>query len=777
MHNKLINIKAFLKLEGMIEHQLSFRPFINYLKHQVEVEKTIKSEFYRFVLNKFRAYPQFETEGLSAKDAVGYTKLLELVYTVLSPTIEDERTLFWAVGNPIRSKIIFSTDAFYTFIDDRNKRDQKSIISDTALKQRQTDFLYRLILEKLYNFPADTGHDNIYALPDKKTRLTKYYRVHNDVRFIDVIAKGKLPDINPEMIEPFLYEGSDMSILKDIIPLEMFQLEGFAVITIHDITAKHAIETIRHSLINTTPKTKDLYKNILNALQTLSGNPAVQFGLMPFIRVNNQLVFDPPECKNSVLIKTGKKRGVLTDEFLSFIKDYIQKPEAMFFITLSDKKVARYPFLKRLRDANIRSYIIIPVYYNRHLAGALEIFSEQKVVFYAKLLSRLQNAIPLVSQLLHNTAEQFNEKLQGIIKTSFTTLQPSVEWKFNEAAWRYLIEGQKNSKPEMELVAFRNVHPLYGAIDIRDSTVQHNKALNQDVEMLISTIAELVKQLKQIIPNKRVSDALAKQHLQWLPDIRALERANDETMLNDLVKNTINPYLITLRDKYPVTEKLLCAYEKAVDESGLVYKNRSALEKSIKLINKAMSNYFDAAQVKLQKIYPCYFEKFRSDGIEYDVYTGQTLAPEIPFKDNHLTNFRKWQLKATIDVAKITHKLIEKMPVPLRTASLIFVHSSHIDICFRNDERHFDVEGYYNIRYEVIKKRIDKVNIKSTKERLTQPGKIALVYFNSAEAEEYISLIKQFQKNGSLKKDMEFVELENLQGVTGLKALRVSIKL
>jgi hypothetical protein len=190
-----------------------------------------------------------------------------------------------------------------------------------------------------------------------------------------------------------------------------------------------------------------------------------------------------------------------------------------------------------------------------------------------------------------------------------------------------------------------------------------------------------------------------------------------------------------------------------------------------------MSNYFDAAQVKLQKIYPCYFEKFRSDGIEYDVYTGQSLAPDLPFKEKYLTKFRKWQLKAMIDVAKVTHKLEKKMPVPLQTASLIFVHSSQIDICFRNDERHFDVEGYYNIRYEVIKKRIDKVHVKNTKERLTQPGKIALVYFNNAEAEEYIALIKQFQKNGDLKKDMEFVDLENLQGVTGLKALRVGIKL
>lgn len=237
----------------------------------------------------------------------------------------------------------------------------------------------------------------------------------------------------------------------------------------------------------------------------------------------------------------------------------------------------------------------------------------------------------------------------------------------------------------------------------------------------------------------------------------------------------VSPYLSALKNKYPATQKLVKVYEDAISENGEVYKQRRNLELSVKMINHTLSNYFDQAHARLQKIHPCYFEKFRSDGIEYDIYTGQDIAPAVPFNNKHLKDFRHWQLKAMIDVARLTNALQIKMPVLLQTASLIFVHSSRIDICFRNDERRFDVEGYYNIRYEVIKKRIDKVRVKATNERLTQPGKIALVYFNDDEAEEYITLIKEFQKNKILKKDMEFVALENLQGVTGLKALRVSI--
>src|SRR5205085_12025028 len=106
---------------------------------------------------------------------------------------------------------------------------------------------------------------------------------------------------------------------------------------------------------------------------------------------------------------------------------------------------------------------------------------------------------------------------------------------------------------------------------------------------------------------------------------------------------------------------------------------------------------------------------------------------------------------------------------------LIFIYSNTIDISFRHDERKFDVEGGYNIRYHIIKKRIDKVTIRNSRERLTQPGKIALIYFNQKDADEYIAYIHHLQDKKILKDDLEYLELEELQGVSGLKALRVGV--
>jgi hypothetical protein len=134
-----------------------------------------------------------------------------------------------------------------------------------------------------------------------------------------------------------------------------------------------------------------------------------------------------------------------------------------------------------------------------------------------------------------------------------------------------------------------------------------------------------------------------------------------------------------------------------------------------------------------------------------------------------------WQLEVLAKAAVIANEIKSKLPVPLMTTQLILANSIPISISFRSSERKFDVDGAYNSRYEIVKKRIDKVRIKGTKERLTQPGKIAIVYSQPKEAAEYEEYIEFLQTRQLLKPGVEKIELEELQGVLGLKALRVEV--
>ena len=103
-------------------------------------------------------------------------------------------------------------------------------------------------------------------------------------------------------------------------------------------------------------------------------------------------------------------------------------------------------------------------------------------------------------------------------------------------------------------------------------------------------------------------------------------------------------------------------------------------------------------------------------------------------------------------------------------------YSSSLAVHFRSDEKRFDVEGAYNARYGILEKRVDKAHIKGTKERITVPGKIAIIYNNDKDALDYEKYLGFMEAKGYIKKDsVEHLKLEDLQGITGLKALRAEV--
>src|SRR5690606_29358414 len=132
-----------------------------------------------------------------------------------------------------------------------------------------------------------------------------------------------------------------------------------------------------------------------------------------------------------------------------------------------------FKFLNDLSDLGVTSYVCIPLYYNNKVTGLLEVYTNEGHTFDTIVLAKLRRAAPLLAQLLNDQAHRFNARIDAVIKEKFTSLQPAVQWKFNQAAYEYLKKiAPEKPKPIIENVQFKNVYPLYGAIDIRNSTIE-----------------------------------------------------------------------------------------------------------------------------------------------------------------------------------------------------------------------------------------------------------------------------------------------------------------
>ena len=173
-------------------------------------------------------------------------------------------------------------------------------------------------------------------------------------------------------------------------------------------------------------------------------------------------------------------------------------------------------------------------------------------------------------------------------------------------------------------------------------------------------------------------------------------------------------------------------------------------------------------------MFPHYFERYKTDGVEYNMYIGGSLVNDQEFNKLYLENLRLWQLETMCQIENVAFAMLSEMPYPLRVASLILVHSTPLSIKFHMDQKQFDVDGAYNARYEIVKKRIDKSLIKGTDERLTQAGKIAIVYSQDSDVPEYLNYIEYLQSENKIGQ-VEMLELEDLQGLSGLKAIRVEV--
>jgi hypothetical protein len=741
-----------------IDSTLSFAPFITYLQQQAREEESIKTAFYRQVLDRFAA------------DITG-EEMADLVYACLSPSLLAKKEAIWGICIPLKPVIVYGTDALMHLLE--NQQDELFSKHPEEFRKERLHQIYTFILRRLYDFqpPAKIVKYHTYSNP--ATGLLQYFTINLNTDFIQVEPVGELPPIDFTNLHARLNDGEGYEILENVIPLHLFRFTGISITTVTDATALQAVENIRRIRLSRTPGDNSAtYRHVIQSLKTLVGDGSIEFDLFTFVRVNGKLVYGYEKGGTGILYKVWGEETLSPESFERQAESYAKRPNSFFSRNLGNEDLVTHNWLKKFHDLGAGSLSLSPVFYDHALVGVLCMHTWRPAFFDERMLARLEPAIGAIAQLLQIYVDEFNLEIENIIKEKFTSIQPAVQWKFNEAAWQYLQRKKKNEPmPEADPIIFTGVYPLYGAIDIRNSTIERNLAIKADLEQQLQQLANTLAAIS-LQHHSSLLDGVQFACRNWQQTLQQQPlNTIDESNVNHFLTQEAMPFLPHLAGQHADVQPLLNTYLAASDGDT----HKSALELSMQLLNSRINSYLEAEKEQLQRSYPCYFEKFRTDGIEYDIYIGQSIAPAQPFSPFHLKNLRLWQLSSMAAIAQLTNSLLPQMPRPLHTTQLIFVHNQTIDISFRADERKFDVEGAYNIRYQVIKKRIDKVHIRNTQERLTQPHTIALIYFNRKDVEDYLPFIRYLQEKHVLETEVEELELEELQGLSGLRALRVKV--
>ena len=785
MQQKIINMLEAGCDGGYHAHSsLSFKPFLNFLRNRRQNENPIKERLFSYIIDKFESFDK-DGETISLDKLPDYNELLDLLFAALTDVTQDEQKLYWGLCIPMTSTMFYGTEVFYSILENANSYDKECSLCDADYLRfisTEMEHYYGFILKTFYDFDLQKKRPLVRTIKEFESKLTRHFSLTLNASFVEVTANKALPNIDIALLRQYEQDEDGLLKLSKLLPISMFSFKGFTVTTVEDISQQFAMESIRSTILqNQEHAGVNGYQDVLQALKELTGTTEIEFSILPFFKINGKLVEDNDCFSRTALFASTQKNSSNHQGCCQMLEEFVLQPHRIYFNNLNIEVPAKETTRWLLHNKGIKSYALLPAYYSNKLVGAVEIYSRKAGLVTEELLGLLEPAKELLAQFINNRLTALELDIDAVIKEKYTRLQPAVHWKFVEAAWQQIQQKKipaALSEKETEEIGFKNVYPLYGAVDIRNSTIDRNAAMLKDNTLQLELLVNVLNALKD-----KTSFGLLDEKIfltnKWLMLLSTPERNfEDQVKLTNFLDKEATPFLENFTQSSQDLQGIAKNYFNAIDEKeGQAFACRRSLETSMTSVIATVNNYLDQLKTDIQKAYPCYFDKFRTDGVEYDIYIGQSISPDNPYKDLYLKNLRFLQLKSMAVISKLTNALLPSLPNPVKTTQLIFIHSQPIDILFRNDEKRFDVEGAYNIRYHIIKKRIDKVHLRDSDERLTQPGKIALVYFSDAEAIEYISYIKYLQADGILKDDLEKLQLEELSGVAGLKALRIGVNL
>jgi len=755
---------------------LSFSGLVDFWRKLLKEKGGVESAILQDVEGALKEAPELLQPIQGPEVLEKHKGLIEMLMSLVFPPAFRESD-YAAAFVPFQTEVIYATPRFKRLWSSQEAVDFGALVNLNSEQWYMGRLLkaFSMILEQYYEISLPVDFPLVAVIRDPDTHLDRYLSISFEPGFVKVKKNGPLKPLSEEERDWILSSGDDADRWLEIIPSDSFWFEGFGVCRAVDVTDQEVLSSLKRDLIEKESIfSVEGFQRLHDRLRIYLRQPDLMVDLAAF-QGDQVLILNPEHKMEKGCIFADSEHRTKADFDGSIFSEVVEEGKHRVFQDLEHYPQQTHVEIHIL-EKGFRSVFVAPLFYRDRLLGTFSVKSPHPGAFSVLDTMKLQEIMPLFSMALNRGMEELDQRVQAIIKEKCTAIHPSVEWRFRRAALRYIGE-EGRSVSELEPILFPDVYSLYGVSDIRDSSDHRNAALQSDLAEQLKMAQEILIMAykKRPLP---ILDALSHRIGKTIAEVKQHLSSGDEVVKADFIRNEIEPVLDHLKDSDDAIRQRIEAYRTALDPtSGALYQRRRDFEESISRINETIGAYLDEEEETAQGFFPHYFEKMKTDGVDHTIYIGGSLVEDLTFDMLYLKNLRLWQLMVMCGVVWRTEKLKATSSMPLESAHLILVQNTPLSIRFRPDERRFDVDGAYDIRHEIIKKRIDKAMVKGRKERLTQPEKIAIVYSHRREMNEYLKYIDYLQDEQYLENTLERLELDDLQGVSGLRALRVTVNM
>lgn len=399
----------------------------------------------------------------------------------------------------------------------------------------------------------------------------------------------------------------------------------------------------------------------------------------------------------------------------------------------------------------------------RNPIGVVILLSNEVHHFDGVDRKQAKQLIPSFTMALTNALRQLQQR-------QFTSkIHAAVEWRFAQEA-----ERRSWGLPS-ESIVFANVYPLYGVSDIRGSSHERNRAIQEDLltqfELAIAIVDVAYQSEGHALCEQIRLDLQAK-----VTELRQGVTVDTEVTAVQYLQTCVEANFDYFSQCSHAAQDAVLAYQTACSNNlGTVHTARNAYDTLLSQFNTQLRQVWDEWQAKMQTIIPHYCDVETTDGIDHMIYAGESI--NASFSPFYLRSLRYEQLRGICHCARRAFQIQTEFDTTLEMTHLVLVQDLTVDI-FHDErtDRPFEVRGTRDTRYEIVKKRIDKAVDQETRDRITQPGQLTVVYSTGSERQQYEEYLRYLMREGWVEEQVDQGVVEPLQGVTGLKYLRVVIK-
>ena len=764
---------------------LSMGPLVRYWAGLVASQEPTVSKIASDVMRRLERAPELAQPITDPKVIQTHESLLKVMMSILWSSGFKNPESSGAVL-PFHVQPIMVSETFFESFFDKNGRFSASCqIGEEAWLNQRIKLAYSTILRRLYGIEIEIGtRPVVFSTQDKNTNLPRSHSVTLEPSFCDVVNVGGPKILDEKIKRELLADVNDIEKWRELLPANWFEFHGFAFYRSTETTEQNAFYDIQKTLIERdSVEPAVMLGKIESAMRQVLRRPHIGVGMSTSVGgfLSRAFITGGPERKGGEGVAVERYgRDDLQGSLFSVQNDMLEqaRTQQRGFVTLDLAATAdRSKVESDLLNQGVRSLAVFPLFFDDQHIGFFDITSPKKDDLNEGVVEKIADLMPLLCLAGKRRIDDVKQAVQSIISEQCTAIHPTVEWRFHEEAQMASERADANKGLEMKNIYFQDVYPLYGLTTIRNAGELRSKAVQDDLRTQIGLALEVLQMAYENRPMPFLRELCFR--LEKLDGMITEQLTSaDETAASKFLASEVEPVFNHVRGWNLNLIQKINAYWKQLDEkSRTVYLRRREFDASVVEVTSTLSSYLKSQQNNAQKIFPHYFEKHCNESVEHTIFIGQSLVKGREFNEIYLKNLRLWQLMVMCGWAAEAARMKPNLKVPFDLTNVIVVQDTPVHVTFDFDDKLFHVEGGADGRGEMLKRRVDRAVVKGTQERLSQPGKLSVVFTQERERLEYMEYFTFLAAQECLLEDVEEYLIDEVQGAQGLRALRVSINL